>query len=79
MRREELGDLVSYHRKRARLTQVELAGLAGVSRSVVQDLEAGKGRTIWLHVERILRTLNLELEPIGPLVEQWLQSKEAQP
>jgi predicted transcriptional regulator len=74
MRSEQLGHLISFHRKKAGLTQVGLAKLAGVSRSVIQDLEAGKGRTVWIHIETILSALNLELEPVGPLVNTWKQS-----
>jgi DNA-binding XRE family transcriptional regulator len=33
--------MISWHRRRAGLSQVELARHAGVSRYVVQDLEAG--------------------------------------
>ncbi|WP_074041493.1 helix-turn-helix domain-containing protein [Kiritimatiella glycovorans] len=76
MRSEQLGNLIVFHRKKAGLTQVGLAELAGVSRSVVQDLEAGKGRTVWEHVESILVVLNLELQPVGPLVEEWKRSWE---
>ena len=76
MRSEQLGDLITFHRKKAGLTQVGLAELSGVSRSVVQDLEAGKGRTVWVHVEAILSVLNVELQPVGPLVNEWKQSRE---
>jgi predicted transcriptional regulator len=75
MRSEQLGHLISFHRKKAGLTQVGLAELAGVSRSVIQDMEAGKGRTVWKHIETILSVLNLELEPVGPLVDKWKQSR----
>ena len=75
MLKEQLGHLISFHRKKAGLTQVGLAELAGISRSVVQDLEAGKGRTVWMHVEAILNVLNVELQPVGPLVDKWKQSK----
>ena len=75
MRSEQLGHLISFHRKKAGLTQVGLAELVGVSRSVVQDLEVGKGRTVWMHVEAILNVLNVELQPVGPLVDKWKQSK----
>ena len=75
MRSEQLGHLISFHRKKAGLSQVGLAELAGISRSVVQDLEAGKGRTVWMHVEAILNVLNVELQPVGPLVDKWKQSK----
>lgn len=76
MRSEQLGSLVSFHRKKAGLTQVELARHAGVSRSVIQDLEAGKGRTIWRHLEAVFSVLNIELKPSGPLVEQWQKARE---
>lgn len=75
MRSEQLGDLITFHRKKAGLTQVKLAELAGVSRSVIQDMEAGKGRTVWAHLESVLSILNIELEPTGPLVEQWQKSR----
>lgn len=79
MHSQQLGELVRFHRKKAGLTQIRLAELAGVSRSVVQDLETGKGKTVWLHVEAILSVLNIELEPTGPLVAQWLRSREERP
>lgn len=76
MHTEDLASLVAFHRKKAGLTQFELAELSGVSRFVVQDLEAGNGRTTWRHVESVLKSLNLNLEPQGPLVEAWHKSKE---
>lgn len=76
MHSNQLGNLITFHRKKAGLTQVGLAELAGVSRSVVQDLEAGKGRTIWKHVEAVLNILNIELKPTGPLIQQWLESTQ---
>ena len=71
MQPKALASIVAFHRKKAGLTQVELARLAGVSRFVVQDIEAGKGRTTLQHVLSVLETLNLKLEPSGPLVEHW--------
>ncbi|MEK9769802.1 MAG: helix-turn-helix domain-containing protein [Betaproteobacteria bacterium] len=76
MRKEQLGHLISFHRKKAGLTQVGLAEMAGVSRSVVQDLEAGKGRTVWMHIEAILNILNIELQPVGSLVDEWKKTME---
>ena len=58
------------------MTQVGLAEMADVSRSVVQDLEAGKGRTVWIHIEAILKILNIELQPEGPLVREWRKNLE---
>ena len=71
MHSKQLGSLIAFHRKRAGITQVELASHAGVSRFVVQDLEAGAGRTTWKKIEAVLNVFNLRLEPEGPLVEEW--------
>jgi transcriptional regulator with XRE-family HTH domain len=77
MQNKDLGSLVGFHRKKANLTQIQLAELAGVSRFIVQEIEAGKGRTTWKHLEAVLEALNLRLEPRGPLVDEWIKSKEA--
>lgn len=68
-----LASLITYHRKRAQLTQTELARHAGVSRFVVQDIEAGRERTTWRNLSAVLEVLNLRLEPAGPLVQEWRQ------
>lgn len=77
MRNKDLACLVAFHRKKAGLTQIELAELAGVSRFIVQELESGSDRTTWKHIKAVLDALNLELEPKGPLVEQWREWREA--
>jgi DNA-binding XRE family transcriptional regulator len=77
MHPEDLNSLLIFHRKRAGLTQVALAECAGVSRTVVQDLEAGKGRASWKHLVMILNVLNITLEPTGPLVADWKKSQRA--
>jgi predicted transcriptional regulator len=71
MQSDQLASLISFHRKEAGLSQAELASHAGVSRYVVQDLEAGTGRTTWSKLQAVLRVLNLRLEPEGPLVKSW--------
>lgn len=71
MHPSELSSLIAYHRKRARLSQAGLAMHAGVGRSVVQDLEAGKARASYNNLRAVLEVLNIRLEPVGPLVEMW--------
>ena len=79
MQNDQLASMIRWHRRRAELSQVELARHAGVSRYVVQDLEAGAGRTTWARILPVLRALNIQLLPQGPLVNQWLaETKEAQ-
>lgn len=76
MQTEQLASLITWHRRRAGLSQVELARHAGVSRYVVQDLEAGTGRTTWARMMPVLRALNLQLLPRGPLVDEWLAGSQ---
>jgi len=78
MQNDELSSLITFHRKRAQLTQAALATHAGVSRNVVQDLEAGKNRTSWKNLQAVLSVLNLTLDPKGPLVETWRQQEQQQ-
>jgi DNA-binding XRE family transcriptional regulator len=68
-----LGSLVRFHRKRARLSQLELAMTAGVSRKVVQDLEGGRDAVSWRNVLAVLEVLNVRLRPEGPLVDEWMR------
>lgn len=78
MQTNELASLISWHRRRAGLSQIALARHAGVSRYVVQDLEAGAGRTTWARMVPVLRALNIQLQPQGPLVDEWrAETKEA--
>jgi transcriptional regulator with XRE-family HTH domain len=72
----ELASLITFHRKQAGLTQVDLALHAGVSRNVVQDLEAGKQRAGWKNLQCVLGVLNIQLEPAGPLLEMWKKSRK---
>lgn len=75
MQTTELASLITYHRKLAGLSQVELARHAGVSRNIVQDLEAGKERASWKNLQAVLGVLNIQMEPTGPLVEIWKNQK----
>lgn len=75
MHSSELASLILFHRKQADLSQVALALHAGVSRNIVQDLEAGKERASWKNLQAVLGVLNIRLEPVGPLVEVWRNQK----
>lgn len=72
-----LGSLVRFHRKRARVSQIELAAMAGVSRKVVQDIEVGRETASWKNVLGVLEVLNIRLQPEGPLVAEWRSAMTA--
>jgi HTH-type transcriptional regulator/antitoxin HipB len=65
-----LHELVFQTRKKANLTQAELAQLAGVGRTVIWDLEHGK-RTVRLEtLFKILAPLNIDLVARSPISKE---------
>ena len=73
---DQLANLVRFHRKRAGLSQVDMAAMADVSRKVVQDLEAGRDGVSWRNLMAVLAVLNVRLRPTGPLIDEWLSGSE---
>jgi len=70
-----IGNIIRFHRRKAGLTQKQLATLAGVGKSVVFDIEKGK-ITIRLNtLTAILSVLNISLKPESPLMDQWNMEK----
>jgi HTH-type transcriptional regulator / antitoxin HipB len=62
-----LGNTIKTHRKKAGLTQQELANLAGVGKTTVFDLEKNKETVQWKLVLAVLNVLNIEIQLISPL------------
>ncbi len=71
----DLGDLIRFHRRQANLSQVDLAQISGVSRIVIQSIEAGEDGIRWRNLCAILEVLNISLVPRGPLVDAWLETQ----
>ena len=68
---DKIGDIVRLHRKRAGLTQMELAILAGIGKTAVFDVEKGK-QTVRLNIlTAILDVLNIRIRLEGPLINDW--------
>lgn len=67
-----LAELVKRERKRAGLTQKELADLAGVGKALVFDLEKGHEKLQFDKLKNILRVLNIKIvfEPPRALGER---------
>ncbi|MCK4640171.1 MAG: helix-turn-helix transcriptional regulator [Candidatus Marinimicrobia bacterium] len=73
---DNIGSIIRFHRRKAGLTQKQLATLAGVGKSAVFDIEKEK-ITIRLNtLTAILSVLNISLEPESPLMEQWNMEKQ---
>lgn len=74
MTSKQLGKTVIFHRKKSKLTQKQLADLAGVGKTVVFDIEKGK-ETVQLNtLLKVLSVLNIKLEIKSPLM--YLMEKQ---
>ncbi|MBU4446813.1 type II toxin-antitoxin system Y4mF family antitoxin [bacterium] len=71
-----IGSIIRFHRRKAGLTQKQLATLAGVGKSAVFDIEKGKNTIRLNTLTAILSVLNIRLEPESPLMEQWNMEKQ---
>jgi y4mF family transcriptional regulator len=64
----EIARVVRFHRKKSGLTQLELANLAGVGKTVVYDLEKGKETIRVSTLLKILEALNIRTKLESPLM-----------
>jgi y4mF family transcriptional regulator len=68
---QDIPKILRYHRKKAGLSQQELAKLAGVGKTVVFDLEKGKETVQLDTLKKILLALNITLKLESPLMEAY--------
>lgn len=69
---QKLGHIILEHRKKGQLSQVQLAELAGVGKTVVFDIEHGKATVRLDSVIKILYALNIHIELHSPLHNEVL-------
>ena len=65
----DLGALIKDHRKKAGLTQLELANLAGVGKTTVFDIEKNKETVRLNSLFAVLQVLNIKIEFKSPLTK----------
>ncbi len=58
----ELKDVMKERRKFLRISQLDLAEIAGVSLATVKDIERGKGNPSMATMEKILEVLGMEMD-----------------
>ncbi|WP_428235460.1 helix-turn-helix domain-containing protein [Gracilimonas sp.] len=63
------GKLIRCHRKQSNLTQVQLADLAGVGKTVVFDIEHGKETVQFESFQKVCSVLNIHIKLESPLME----------
>lgn len=66
---KELATIIRGHRKAANLTQLELAELAGVGKTVVFDIEKGKETVKIQTLTKVLKVLNIKMRFSSPLLD----------
>ena len=59
---EKISNLIHYYRKQSGLTQQELAGIAGVGKTVIYDIENGKETVRLSTLLKILEVLNIQIK-----------------
>ncbi|MCU0462199.1 MAG: helix-turn-helix domain-containing protein [Bacteroidales bacterium] len=66
---QELKEVIRMHRKAAKLSRVKLAELASVGKTVIYDIEKGKGSVQLNTLRKILKVLNIKIVLTSPLME----------
>ena len=69
----DIASIVRYHRKKADLTQQELARLAGVGKTVVFDIEKGKDSVRLSTLLKVLHVISVRLSWDSPLKSAYLK------
>jgi y4mF family transcriptional regulator len=66
---QEIAQLIVHHRKVAGLSQLQLAELAGVGKTVIFDIEHGKPSVRLDTLLKVLHALNIQIHFRSPLSE----------
>lgn len=72
----DIGGIVRHHRRRARLSRVELAELAGVGKTLIYDIEHGKVSVRLDSLHKVISALNIDLALESPLMHELEETNE---
>jgi y4mF family transcriptional regulator len=76
MTSNQIGKIIIFHRKKSKLTQKQLADLAGVGKTVVFDIEKGKETVQLNSLLKVLSVLNIKLEMKSSLMQLMGEDNE---
>jgi y4mF family transcriptional regulator len=71
MKKNEIGNIIRFHRKKSGLTQKALADIAGVGKTVVFDIENGKKSIRFDNILKIAGVLNININYTSPLMKEY--------
>lgn len=60
--------MIRFHRKIAKISQLELAKLSGVGKTVIYDIEKEKETVKFQTLLKVLHTLNIQIQFRSPLM-----------
>lgn len=66
----KLSKIIREHRKKAGLTQKQLADLAGVGKTLIFDIEKGKISIQFNSILSVLEILNIKIKATSPLMNK---------
>ena len=69
MNSKEIGNIVKKHRKAAAISQIKLAEIAGVGKTVIYDIEKGKETVQLLTLLKVFAALNIKMKLESPLMD----------
>ncbi len=72
-----LATIIREHRKIAGLSQLQLAELAGVGKTVVFDIEKGKETIQMDTLRKILTALNIKVQLTSPIMNQITSNEDS--
>jgi len=73
--KNNIKELILYHRKASGLSRIELADLAGVGKTVIYDIEKGKQTIRWSTLQSVLLALNIQITFHSPLMNEYETSR----
>lgn len=75
MNTEQTGDIIRFHRRKAGLSRIALAHLAGVGKSSIYDIEHHKISVRCSTLHKVLTALNIRLVFESPLMESFRRTQ----
>lgn len=72
-----LAKIIKQHRKAAGLSQLQLAEMAGVGKTIVFDIEKGKATIQLDTLRKILTVLNIKIQLTSPYMNQIIPNENS--
>lgn len=63
--------IIKFHRKKSGLSQIELAELAGLGKTVIYDMEKGKTTIKLTSLLKVCEVLNIQIDFQSPLMASF--------